>query len=173
MGGTVSVTSFVNRPEDDRGSKQTEGERDLPHATGNAHRSLAVLLHDINRPKGLYIFHGQLLDWAASVGLLGRMQARVYQCMHASVCVCVCVCVCMRACMSVCVCVCMCVSMCICVSMCVCLCMPACICVCVCERERERQRHRERERLSWIMHGADTWCFCSYGSFSNICEICL
>ena len=89
MGGTVSVTSFVNRPEDDSGSKQTDGERDLPHATGSAHRSLAVLLHDINRPKGLYIFHGQLLDWAANVGLLVRMQARVHQCMHASVCVCV------------------------------------------------------------------------------------
>ena len=134
MGGTVSVTSFVNRPEDDRGSKQTEGGRDLPHATGNAHRSLAVLLHDINRPKGLYIFHGQLLDWAASVGLLGRMQARVYQCMHASVCVCVCACVC--ACVHACVheCVCVCVHVCVHVYMCVhvCVFVHACMHMCVC-----------------------------------------
>ena len=140
---------FVHRPEDCGGSKKAEGGSGLPHVMDSTHRSLAVLLHDVNRPKGLYIFHGQ---WQMLLKLCSCWHGSIYMYMPASVCVsvcvsvracmCVCVCVCAHVCVCVrmcecvcvcvCVCTCMCVCLCTCVYMCVCTCVCVCLCLCVC-----------------------------------------
>ncbi|XP_070186884.1 ankyrin-1-like isoform X2 [Littorina saxatilis] len=50
-------------------TKNTVGGPGLPNGVGNAQRSLDNLLHDVNRPKGLYIFHDGLVSHVCAVNL--------------------------------------------------------------------------------------------------------